>query len=122
MCNIKMDTNLWEDARRFWPGSPSYPGNMAWQDLQRDREEDLRNGLPPREGEDAFPYFQGIPGAGIIMAASLIQRRLRMIVRRLARVVQESTMAALMRGVQEGGVHNRNDLLRWLPHSQRKRR
>ena len=115
-----MDTHLWGDARSFWIGSP-YGGTWPWEDLQRDREEDLRNGIRPSQGEDAFPYFKGIPGAGIIMAASLIQRRMRMFVRRLARVLNESTIAALMRGVQEGGVHNTNDLLRWLPFSQRKR-
>ena len=115
-----MDTNLWEEARHYWIGSP-FTGTWPWLDLQRDLEDDLRNGMQPSQGEAAFPYFQGIPGAGIIMAVSLIQRRMRMHIRRIFRELANirRTRSALMRGVQEGGVHNRNDLLRYLPFAQR---
>ena len=121
LTSIKMDRTLWDFARSFWVGSP-YGGTYAWLDLQRDREIDLSNGIQPQDlrgGEDAFPYFQGIPGAGIIMAVSLIQRRMRMKVRRVLRRLLTRSRSALMRGMQEGGVHNTNDLLRYLPFSQR---
>lgn len=113
--------NFWDDARSFWVGSP-YGGTYAWEDLQRDREDDLRNGTRPQDlpgGEDAFPPFGGLPSAGIIMAVSLVQRRMRMFVRRLQRMLRENTIAALMRGLQEGGMYNTNDLLRYLQFSQR---
>ena len=112
-----LDTDLWNLARDYWIRRSTF----SWIDAQSDHESDLRNEIQPSEGDAVFPYFDGLPGGFIIRAVSLIQIRMRMHVRRVLKELLNSThiRSALMRGVQEGGVHNKNDLLRWLPFAQR---
>ena len=73
-----LDTDLWEALLDdYWIGRTS--SRHSWLgDAQRDHESDMRNGLPPSEGDAAFPYFDGIPGRFHHRAVSLIQRRMRM--------------------------------------------
>jgi hypothetical protein len=72
---------VWDLARDYWIGRNSF----SWIDAQSNHESDLRNGLQPSEGDEAFPYFDGMPGGFIIRSVSLIQRRMRMYIRMFIR-------------------------------------